>query len=122
VAPGGVLVVETAVGETAVEDADGPVPEGCERRMVGVPGVPVGVVEGAGPRRRGEARKGPQVDRVSEAHVAGVASEHDALGARRAGDRRRAGVVLARLGTGVTVRVIPELAEHPGAEDGPQSW
>jgi hypothetical protein len=37
-----VLVAETAVGETAVEDADEPVPEGSERRMVGVAGVPAG--------------------------------------------------------------------------------
>jgi hypothetical protein len=39
-----VLVVETAIGETAMEDADEPVPEGSERRMVGVASLPVGVV------------------------------------------------------------------------------
>ena len=28
----------------------------------------------------------------------------------------------ARLGAGVFVRVVPELTEHPGAEDDTESW
>jgi hypothetical protein len=51
-----------------------------------------------------------------------VAREHDAGLSRGLGDRRRAGVVFARLGVGVAVRVIPELAQHPSAEDRPHSW
>src|SRR5277367_3995962 len=39
---------------------------------------------------------------------------------------RRSGVMsrrsFARLGAGVTVRVVPELTEHPGAEDDTKSW
>ena len=51
-----------------------------------------------------------------------VTSEDGRLGARSPGDGRCAGVVVARLGGGIPVRLITEFAEHPGAEDGPKSW
>ena len=35
---------------------------------------------------------------------------------------RCSGVVFARLGGGVAVRVVPELTEHPGAEHDTESW
>ena len=31
-------------------------------------------------------------------------------------------MVFAKLGGGVTVRVVPQLTEHPGAEDDTKSW
>ncbi len=45
-----VFVVEGAVRETAVEDANETVAEGLQRRVMGVAGGSVGVVEGTGPQ------------------------------------------------------------------------
>jgi hypothetical protein len=56
------------------------------------------------------------VQGVGQPPVAHVAGEHDALGARGAGDRRGAGVVLPGPGPGVAVGILTELAEYPGAE------
>jgi hypothetical protein len=57
------------------------------------------------------------VDRVAEALVSGVAGQHDGLAAAGTGDRGGAGVVLACLGVGQAVRVVAELAQHPGTKD-----
>ena len=51
-----------------------------------------------------------------------MAGEDGPFGPRGASDGRRTGVVSARLGSGITVRVVPELAEHPGAEYITESW
>jgi len=51
---------------------------------------------------------------VGEAVVAGVAGQYDLLLARGPGDRAGTGVVLARSGICVAMRVVAELAEHPG--------
>ena len=53
---------------------------------------------------------------VGQPPVAHGAGQHDALGARGAGDRRGAGVVLPGPGPGVAVGVVTELAEYPGGE------
>lgn len=37
-------------------------------------------------------------------------------------DRRRSGIVFARLGVGITIRIVSEFAEHPGAEHITDSW
>src|SRR6201996_1274169 len=122
VGPGGVLVVGGVVGQAAVHDADQAVAESAERLVVGVPGGSMLVVVGAGAGAGGQGGKGPQVDRVGEALVAGVAGQHGPPGARSTRDGGRSGVVFATLGGGVPAWCIAELAEHPGAQDGPQSW
>src|ERR1700734_2094027 len=108
--------------QTAVEDADQPVAEGPEGSVMGVTSRTSSVVEGSGAWRGVSGSEGPHVNRIGQAAVAGVTGEDHPLGARRPGDGRRAGVILARLGGAVAVRFITELAQHPGAEDGPQSW
>jgi hypothetical protein len=50
------------------------------------------------------------VDAVIEAPVANVSGEDGPLLARSDGEWRRVGVILARLGTGVSTGSIPELA------------
>ena len=70
----------------------------------------------------GERAEGPLVAGVAQAAVAGEAGQHDAAATGGLGDRRRAGVVLARLGAREASPVITELAQHPGAEDRPESW
>jgi hypothetical protein len=110
VSPGDGLVVEGVVFEAAVEDADEAVPEDAEGGVVGVAGGPVAVVEGPGAGGGGEGSEGPQVDGVRKAVVAGVAGQHDPFGAGRPGDRLRAGIVFARLGGAIPVRLVAELA------------
>jgi hypothetical protein len=61
------------------------------------------------------------IEGVSEALVAGVAGQHDTFRPGSAGDGGRTGVVLPGTGVGVTVGVVPELGEHPGREDLPES-
>ncbi|GAA2260662.1 hypothetical protein GCM10010430_50930 [Kitasatospora cystarginea] len=58
---------------------------------------------------------------VDEPVAADVPRGHDVLSTGGAGDRAGAGVVLAGLGTGVAVRVVPELCKYPGAEHRSQS-
>jgi hypothetical protein len=66
-----------------------------------------------------ERGEGLEADGVDEPVIADVAGEDKLLLlARRAGDRASAGVVLAGFGVGVTVLVVTELGEHPGAEHG----
>src|SRR5215207_8334209 len=72
----------------------------------------------AGTGRALERAERPLVQRVGEPAVAAVAGEHDPAGAGGAGDRGGAGVVLAALGVGEPVRVVAELGQDPGAEDG----
>jgi hypothetical protein len=61
---------------------------------------PPGVAVGPGARRGAEGGERPQVDGASQATVAHVTGEDGLLGARGAGDGRRAGRALARLGAG----------------------
>ena len=122
VRPCGVFVVESAVFEAAVEDADEAVTEGAECLVVEVAFGASLVVEVSASGTGRDGAEGPLVDGGGEAPVADVASQHDAFGARRPRDGGCPGVVPARLGVGVSVRVVPELAEHPGAEDDTDSW
>src|ERR1035437_6050855 len=55
---------------------------------------------------------------IALTHVTG---QDDFLLARGPGDGAGAGVVLGGAGSGVAGRVVAELGEHPGAQDGPQS-
>src|SRR5882757_3895455 len=80
------------------------------------------VVERAGAGALLQGAEGPLVEGVVEAAVADVARQHGAFSARRDGQWGGSGVVLATLGGGVAVRVVPELTEHPGAEDDTKSW
>ena len=104
-----------------MQDADPPI-----RQLPG--GLAMGLVALAARRSRpsrpatDDRTEGPLVESAGQALVAAVASEHYFGFARGFGHRRRAGVVLARLGVGVAVRVIPELAQHPGAQDRPHPW
>ena len=54
---------------------------------------------------------------VGEAAVSGDACEHDAAGARGAGDRGGAGVAASAFAILVAVWLVAELAKYPGAED-----
>jgi hypothetical protein len=65
-----------------VEDADEAVAEGAEGLVVGVAGLAVLVVVGAGTGAGADSGEGPQVDRVGEVLVADVAGQDDALDAR----------------------------------------
>src|SRR6266404_6144799 len=78
----------------------------------------VGVVEGAGAGRGVQGREGLRVERVDEPVVVDEPGGDDLLLPGRAGDRAGGGVVPAGLAVGVAVRVVAELAEHPGAQDG----
>ena len=51
-----------------------------------------------------------------------MAGDHGVFASRRDRDRRRAGVVPARLGAGIAFGVVPELTERPGAEHFTESW
>src|SRR5215207_4562400 len=75
-------------------------------------------VVAAGTGRALERAERPLVQRVAESAVAGVAGEHHPAGAGGTSDRGCAGVVLAALGVGEPVRVVAELGQNPGAEDG----
>jgi hypothetical protein len=57
------------------------------------------------------------VQGIGEPVVADEPGQHDLLLAGLAGDRAAGGVVLARLGAGIAVRVVAELAQFPCAED-----
>ena len=118
--PGGCLVVEGAGFQAAVQDADEPVGELAQRRAVAGPAGAELVVVGAGAGRGGEGGEGLPVEGVAEPVVVHVAGQDGLLLAGLAGDRAGGGVVLAGLRGGVAVRVVAELAEHPGAEDGPR--
>src|SRR5690606_16971992 len=122
VAPGEVFVVELVAFEAGMEDADPAVGELAEGLAVAlVPGSEL-VVVGAGAGGGGERAERPLLEGVGEASGSGVAGHHDEGAARGSGDRGAAGEVLARLGGGEAGSVITELAQHPGAEDRPQSW
>src|SRR5215469_7659906 len=121
VAPGDGLVVAGAGLEAAVQDADqaaGQSPQGLV--VLASPGA-LGVVEGAGTGRDPERAEGLEHQRVDEPVVAYEPGGDDLLLAGGAGDRGGAGVVLAVLGGGVAVRVVAELAEHPGTGDRAQA-
>jgi hypothetical protein len=79
------------------------------------------VVEGPGSRRGCQGGEGLGVQRVDQPVVVDEAGHDDLLLARRAGDRAGGRVVPAGLAVAVTVRVVAELAEYPGAEDLAQS-
>src|SRR5689334_22270970 len=121
VGPGGCLVVEGAGLQASVEDADEPVGDLAQGRVVlGAAGA-FGVVEGAGAGRDAEGGEGLGHERVGKPVVADVPGGDGFLLPRRAGERGGGGVVLAGLAAGVPVRVVAEFAEDPGAEDGSQA-
>src|ERR1039457_2360104 len=119
--PGGCLVVDGAGLEASVQDADEPVGELAEGGGVLCGAGAFGVVEGPGAGRGGQGGEGLGHQRVGEPVVADEPGGDDLLLSRRAGDRGGGGVVLAGLAAGVAVRVVAELAEDPGAEDGSQA-
>ena len=97
--------------------ADEAVGEGAERLMVEVAGGAPPVVEVAAARARLQRAQRPLVGGVVEPPVADEARLHGALAAGCYRQRRGTGVVPAGLRRVVAFGVIPELAEHPGAED-----
>ena len=74
VCPGGVFVVEGAVSEAAVEDADEPVAQSVQCAVMCVAVGSVVVVERSGAGAGGERSEGPQVAGIGESAVAGVAA------------------------------------------------
>src|SRR5215510_11570228 len=121
VAPGGGLVVEGTGLQASVQDADEPVRQPPQGVVVFESPGALLVVERAGARRGVQRRERPGHERVDEPAVADEPGGNDLLLARRAGDRAGTAVILAGLAAGVPVRVIAELAEHPGAEDRAQA-
>src|SRR5216683_7223780 len=118
VRPGGGLVVEGAGLEASVQDADEPVGEPPQGIVVfDAAGAEV-VVEGAGAGRGVQGGEGLGVQRVDEPVVVDEPGGDDLLLPGGSGDRAGGGVVPPALAVGVPVRVVAELAEHPGAEDG----
>ena len=105
-----------------MEDADKAVAERPQRLVVKVPSGPSLVVVGPAAGTRRQRAERPLVDGVVEASVANVSGEDGPLLSRSDGEWRRAGVVLARLGTGVSIGGVSELAQHPGAEYITESW
>ena len=73
------FVVDGAVFEAAVQDADEAVGEGSQGLVVGVTGGSVAVVEGAGAWTGGEGGERLQVAGVGETAVAHVAGQHGAF-------------------------------------------
>src|SRR6185312_13215657 len=118
VAPGRVLVIDGAGLEAAVQDAYQTVGQPPERVVVLESFGALLVVERAGPGRGKHRRERPGHERVDEPVVADEPGSDDLLLARGAGDGAGTRVVLAGLGGFVAVRVVAELCEHPGAEDG----
>src|SRR5215472_12800048 len=121
VAPGGVLVVEGAGLEAAVQDADEPVGDAPQGVVVLQSAVaePVIVSTGTGRGVQGGERLG--VERVDEPVVVHEPGGYDLPLPGGPGDRAGGGVVPAGLAVGVAARVIAEFCEHPGAEDGSQA-
>src|ERR1019366_1187266 len=109
VGPGGGLVVEGAGFEASVQDADEPVGDLAQGRVV--PGAAGGA----------EGGEGLSHERVGEPVVADEPGGDDLLLPRGAGDRGGGGVVLAGFAAGVAVGVVAEFAEDSGAEDGSQA-
>src|SRR6202167_113188 len=116
--PGGGLVVGRAGLEASVQDADEPVRQPAQCVIVFDAAGAKLVVEGAGAGRSLRRRESPGHERVDEPAVVDEPGRDNLLLARGAGDRAGRGVVLAGLRVGVPVRVVAELAEYPGAEDG----
>ena len=93
--PGGCLVVEGAGFEASVQDADEPVRDLAQGRVVlGAAGT-LGVIECPGAGRGAEGGEGLGHERVGEPVVADVPGEDGLLLAGGAGDRGGGGVVLA---------------------------
>ena len=97
--------------------ADEAVGEGAERLMVEVAGGAPAVVEVAATRAGPQRAHRPLVGGGVEPQVADEAGPHGPLAAGCYRQRRGTGVVPAGLRRVVAFGVIPELAEHPGAED-----
>src|SRR3954451_1211804 len=93
VGPGGLFVVEGAVTEAAVEDADEAVGQGSQRGVMRCAARALMVIEGPCAGAGVDSGVGPGVARVDEVLVADVAGQHDFGLARGSGDGRRAGVV-----------------------------
>src|SRR5260370_41767286 len=118
VAPRGVFVREGTGFKTPVQNADKPVPESPECVIMFESLGDLLVVEGSGARRPRQSAERLGVRRIDKPVIMHEPGGDDLLLARCPGDRAGGGVVLAGLGVVVAVRVVAELAEHPGAEDG----
>ena len=117
VSPGGRLVVGQAALQAAVQVADEAVGEGAQRLVVEVAGGAPPVVEVTAARAHPQRAQRPLAGGVVEPPVADEAGPHCSLAAGCYRQRRGTGVVPAGLRRVVAFGVIPELAEHPGAED-----
>ena len=101
--------------------ADQTVAEGAQRLMMPVPDRSSASVVRPAPRTRSKRAERPHVGRVVEAPVPHEAGGHRPPAPRCSGERRGARVVSARLRGHAAFGVVPELAQHPGAEHGAQS-
>ena len=99
-----------------MEDPDEPVTELTQRAMMAELPGPQRVVIGTSARRGVHRAERPLVARIGQVLVTGVARRHRLPLSRYSGDRGGPGVVLAGLGITVSVRIVAELCEHPGAQ------
>jgi hypothetical protein len=105
-----------------VEDTNQTVGQDPQRFLVAlVPGT-LSVVVAPGARRGRDGGEGPPLAGVGQPLVANEPGQHHPGPARGLGDGRGASVVLARLTILVTVRIVTELRQCPGAEDRRKSW
>src|SRR5437867_8687900 len=120
--PGDVLAVQLLVAQTAVEDAHQSIGDDPQRLIVSLLSGTLEVVVAPGSGRRGDGGEGPSLAGISQPVVADEPRQHHLGPAGSLGDGRGAGVVLARLTIVVAVRIVSELGQCPGAEDGSKSW
>src|SRR5437879_11449762 len=120
--PCDVLLVQLAVAQAAVENADQPVGKYPQRFLVSLLPGTLKVVVASGSRRGREGGEGPPLAGIGQPVVANEPGQHHLGPARGLGDGRGAGVVFACPTIVVAVRIISELGEYPGAEDWSKSW
>jgi len=89
--------------------------------VVGLALAAVGVVVAAGSGGGVEGGERPPVAGIEQPPVPRDARQHDESGPRGTGDRRGSRVAAPGPSIDVAGRVVPELREDPGAEDGAES-
>src|SRR3954463_6842841 len=119
--PGGRLVIAEGVAEAVPEFAEQLVGEVAQGGVVGVAGGAASVVVSPGAGRFGQRGEGPPVAGIAEAAVADASGADDAAAAGGPGDRSGPGEAADAADVVEAVRVVAELAQHAGAEDGSEA-
>ncbi len=119
--PGDVLAVELVVLQAVVQLSEQLVRQPAQRGLVRFSGGAAASVVGVGAFGFADGVEGPPSAGVGKSLVAGSAHQDDSGFARGSGDRCGSGVTAPGGRVGEAVRVVPELAEHPRAEDHAES-